>query len=173
MDGNKYEYAPVLKAPSNGQDWVRWTSLENERKSILKSASDAISSKSVSGIESLEKWKEMDQTAKINQIADPNGPWKDNGLHAKSLKLNKDIGDLQKTFTTTLVAQDLAKPRETKVLERGEYNMPIGDPLEPGVPSVMGSLPDGAPKNRLGLAQWLTSRAVSYTHLTLPTIYSV
>ena len=36
--------------------------------------------------------------------------------------------------------------------------MPIGDPLEPGVPSVMGSLPDGAPKNRLGLAQWLTSR---------------
>ena len=158
MDGNKYEYAPVLKAPSNGQDWVRWTSLENERKSILKSASDAISSKSVSGIESLEKWKEMDQTAKINQIADPNGPWKDNGLHAKSLKLNKDIGDLQKTFTTTLVAQDLAKPRETKVLERGEYNMPIGDPLEPGVPSVMGSLPDGAPKNRLGLAQWLTSR---------------
>ena len=95
---------------------------------------------------------------RINQIADPNGPWKDNGLHAKSLKLNKDIGDLQKTFTTTLVAQDLAKPRETKVLERGEYNMPIGDPLEPGVPSVMGSLPDGAPKNRLGLAQWLTSR---------------
>ena len=36
--------------------------------------------------------------------------------------------------------------------------MPIGDPLEPGVPAVMGSLPDGAPKNRLGLAQWLTSR---------------
>ena len=101
--------------------------MENERKSILKSASDAISSKSVSGIESLQKWKEMDQTAKINQIADPNGPWKDNGVHAKSLKLNKDIGDLQKTFTTTLVAQDLAKPRETKVLERGEYNMPIGD----------------------------------------------
>ena len=88
----------------------------------------------------------MDQTAKINQIVDPNGAWKDNDLHQRSMKLNSDIGDLQKRFTTTLVAQDLAKPRETKVLERGEYNMPIGDPLEPGVPAVMGSLQEGAPK---------------------------
>ena len=158
MDGNKYEYAPVLKAPSNGKDWAKWATLENERKSILKNAFESISLKKVSGIDDENKWKQLDQTAKINQIADPNGPWQNQAIHARTLKLNKDIGELQKTFTTTLVAQDLAKPRETKVLERGEYNMPIGDPLEPGVPAVMGSLPEGAPKNRLGLAQWLTSR---------------
>lgn len=158
MDGNKYEYAPVLKAPSNGKDWAKWATLENERKSILKNAFESISLKKVSGIDDENKWKQLDQTAKINQIADPNGPWKNQAIHARTLKLNNDIGELQKTFTTTLVAQDLAKPRETKVLERGEYNMPIGDPLEPGVPAVMGSLPEGAPKNRLGLAQWLTSR---------------
>ena len=158
MDGNKYEYAPVLKAPSNGKDWAKWATLENERKSILKNAFESISLKKVSGIDDENKWKKLDQTAKINQIADPNGPWKNQGIHARTLKLNNDIGELQKSFTTTLVAQDLAKPRETKVLERGEYNMPIGDPLEPGVPAVMGSLPEGAPKNRLGLAQWLTSR---------------
>ena len=158
MDGNKYEYAPVLKAPSNGKDWAKWAILENERKSILKNAFESISLKKVSGIDDENKWKQLDQTAKINQIADPNGPWKNQDIHARTLKLNNDIGELQKTFTTTLVAQDLAKPRETKVLERGEYNMPIGDPLEPGVPAVMGSLPEGAPKNRLGLAKWLTSR---------------
>lgn len=158
MDGNKYEYAPVLKAPSNGKDWAKWATLENERKSILKNAFESISLKKVSGIDDENKWKQLDQTAKINQIADPNGPWKNQAIHARTLKLNNDIGELQKTFTTTLVAQDLAKPRETKVLERGEYNMPIGNPLEPGVPAVMGSLPEGAPKNRLGLAQWLTSR---------------
>ena len=158
MDGNKYEYAPVLKAPSNGKDWAKWATLENERKSILKNAFESILLKKVSGIDDENKWKQLDQTAKINQIADPNGPWKNQDIHARTLKLNNDIGELQKTFTTTLVAQDLAKPRETKVLERGEYNMPIGDPLEPGVPAVMGSLPEGAPKNRLGLAQWLTSR---------------
>ena len=158
MDGNKYEYAPVLKAPSNGKDWAKWATLENERKSILKNAFESISLKKVSGIDDENKWKQLDQTAKINQIADPNGPWKNQAIHARTLKLNNDVGELQKTFTTTLVAQDLAKPRETKVLERGEYNMPIGDPLEPGVPAVMGSLPEGAPKNRLGLAKWLTSR---------------
>ena len=158
MDGNKYEYAPVLKAPSNGKDWAKWATLENERKSILKNAFESISLKKVSGIDDENKWKQLDQTTKINQIADPNGPWKNQAIHARTLKLNNDIGELQKTFTTTLVAQDLAKPRETKVLERGEYNMPIGNPLEPGVPAVMGSLPEGAPKNRLGLAQWLTSR---------------
>ena len=158
MDGNKYEYAPVLKAPSNGKDWAKWATLENERKSILKNAFESISLKKVSGIDDENKWKQLDQTAKINQIADPNGPWKNQDIHARTLKLNNDIGELQKSFTTTLVAQDLAKPRETKVLERGEYNMPIGDPLEPGVPAVMGSLPEGAPKNRLGLARWLTSR---------------
>ena len=158
MDGNKYEYAPVLKAPSNGKDWAKWATLENERKSILKNAFESISLKKVSGIDDENKWKQLDQTAKINHIADPNGPWKNQAIHARTLKLNNDIGELQKTFTTTLVAQDLAKPRETKVLERGEYNMPIGDPLEPGVPAVMGSLPEGAPKNRLGLAKWLTSR---------------
>ena len=158
MDGNKYEYAPVLKAPSNGKDWAKWATLENERKSILKNAFESISLKKVSGIDDENKWKQLDQIAKINQIADPNGPWKNQAIHARTLKLNNDIGELQKTFTTTLVAQDLAKPRETKVLERGEYNMPIGDPLEPGVPAVMGSLPEGAPKNRLGLAKWLTSR---------------
>ena len=158
MDGNKYEYAPVLKAPSNGKDWAKWATLENERKSILKNAFESILLKKVSGIDDENKWKQLDQTAKINQIADPNGPWQNQAIHARTLKLKKDIGELQKTFTTTLVAEDLAKPRETKVLERGEYNMPIGDPLEPGVPAVMGSLPEGAPKNRLGLAQWLTSR---------------
>lgn len=66
--------------------------------------------------------------------------------------------DPQKSFTTTtLVASELPKPRVTKVLQRGEYHSPFGDPLQPDVPAVMGSFPDDAPRNRLGLAQWLTS----------------
>ncbi|MEO6759685.1 MAG: DUF1553 domain-containing protein, partial [Saprospiraceae bacterium] len=47
-------------------------------------------------------------------------------------------------------------PRPTHVLLRGQYNMP-GDAVEPGVPEdLLGAWPAGAPKNRLGLAQWLT-----------------
>ena len=43
------------------------------------------------------------------------------------------------TFTTSLVARDLEKPRTTKLLSRGEYNLPVGDPLEPGILTVMGA----------------------------------
>ena len=158
MDGNRYEYAPVLKAPSNGTDWAKWASLEKERDNVIQSSIKLVSAKSFPGINDLEEWSKIDKSTQIKQIADPNGPWKSHNLHSRTVELNKKIEGLQKTFTTTLVAQELPKPRETRILERGEYNMPIGDPLEPDVPAVMGSFPEGAPKNRLGLAQWLTSR---------------
>lgn len=66
--------------------------------------------------------------------------------------------DANKAFTTTtLVAQELGKPRVTKILHRGEYHSPVGDPLSPGTPAVMSAFPEDAPRNRLGLAKWLTS----------------
>ena len=154
MDGNRYEYAPVLKAPASGQDWEAWSSLESERIAILEEGI-----KLAESIQGLDKnaWKGSDKNARFAMILDPNGSWKGHGLHSRAIELNKKTGELQKRFTTTLVTEDLKKPRETKILERGEYNLPTGDPLEPGVPAVMGSLPKGAPKNRLGLAQWLIS----------------
>jgi len=70
----------------------------------------------------------------------------------------KDASDPHQSFTTTtLIAKELPKPRITKVLQRGEYHSPYGEALQPDVPAVMGKFPEGAPRNRLGLAQWLTS----------------
>ena len=52
--------------------------------------------------------------------------------------------------------EEMATPRETHILQRGSYNAP-GDKVEPGVPEeLLGAWPAGAPKNRLGLARWLT-----------------
>jgi len=154
MDGNRYEYAPVLRAPASGQDWEAWSVLESERIAILEEAS-----KLTGSIQGLDKkaWEGSDDSARLARIVNSNGPWKGHGLHPRAIELNKKTGELQKRFTTTLVAEDLKKSRETKILKRGEYNLPTGDPLEPGVPAVMGSLPEEAPKNRLGLAQWLIS----------------
>ena len=70
----------------------------------------------------------------------------------------KLIADFKKSFKPTLIARDLPKPRQTKLLERGEYNRPQGEPLQPDVFAVMGALPKDAPANRLGLARWLTAR---------------
>jgi hypothetical protein len=63
---------------------------------------------------------------------------------------------LKRSIPTVMVMQEMATPRQTFLLMRGAYNAP-GEKVEPGVPEqLLGSWPEGAPKNRLGLAQWLT-----------------
>ena len=91
-------------------------------------------------------------------MAKPEGRLAKLGLQAEAGQLIKQRTDATAKFTTTLVARDLAKPRKTRLLDRGEYNLPTGEPLQPDVLKVMNPFPEGAPRNRLGLARWLTSR---------------
>ncbi len=46
--------------------------------------------------------------------------------------------------------------RKSYVFERGNWRAK-GKEVEPGVPSSLNPFPEGAPRNRLGLAQWMTS----------------
>ncbi len=59
---------------------------------------------------------------------------------------------------TTLVVQEMAQPRATTILLRGQYDQP-GEPAQAGVPSCLPPLAENTPVNRLGLAQWLVSRS--------------
>jgi hypothetical protein len=54
----------------------------------------------------------------------------------------------------TMVMDTADKPRLTHILNRGQYDQPT-EVVEPGVPAALPPLPEGAPVNRLGLAQWL------------------
>ncbi len=83
-------------------------------------------------------------------VADPEGPFADLALHSRAVDLAERIAEAEASFTTTLVAQDLPEPRTTQVLRRGEYDLPIGDPLEPGVLTVMGAFPEEAPAQPTG-----------------------
>ncbi len=56
-----------------------------------------------------------------------------------------------------MVMKELEKPRQAKVLIRGEYDKP-GEDVVRALPAALPKLPAGAPNNRLGLAQWLVSR---------------
>ncbi len=60
------------------------------------------------------------------------------------------------TLPKTLVMHEVEKRRATHVLMRGQYDQP-GLAVEAGVPAVLPPLPGDAPRNRLGLAQWLVS----------------
>ncbi|MEM6829942.1 MAG: DUF1553 domain-containing protein [Bacteroidota bacterium] len=56
-----------------------------------------------------------------------------------------------------MVMKEMDQPRKTFLLERGAYDAP-GEEVFPGVPAHILPFDDRYPKNRLGLAQWLTSR---------------
>ena len=82
-------------------------------------------------------------------------------LLVEAKKLHIEMTEGRKNFlTTTLVARELPEQRKrvTQILNRGEYNQPIGDPLKPGVFSVLGEMPQNAPANRMGLVDWLTDK---------------
>jgi hypothetical protein len=139
LDGNKYEYGPTLKVPANQATWAEWTQLESARDRLLAKA----------GAKPSES---------LADLAKPEGRLAKLGLQAEAGQLIKQRTDASARFTTTLVARDLAKPRKTRLLDRGEYNLPTGEPLQPDVLKAMNPFPEGAPRNRLGLARWLTSR---------------
>jgi hypothetical protein len=63
---------------------------------------------------------------------------------------------LARQMPTTMVMADLPVPRPSAVLVRGAYDA-MGDEVEPGaMESLLVAWPDGAPRNRLGLAKWFT-----------------
>ena len=66
---------------------------------------------------------------------------------------------LLRSLPTAMVMQELPQPRPTFVLTRGNYDAP-GEAITAGVPeALIAPWPAGAPRNRLGLAQWLTQPA--------------
>lgn len=150
LDGNAYEYGPTAKAPADIAAWAEWERLVASRDSLLANV-DATKMKETTA------WKSLSASLRLKELAKPDGPLNEHPLHDDAADLAQEIAAAQSRFTTTLVARDLPEPRETKLLSRGEYSLPQGDPLQPAVPSVMGGLPANAPKNRLGLAQWITS----------------
>ncbi len=62
---------------------------------------------------------------------------------------------IERDLPTAMVMVDSA-PRKAHILVRGQYDLP-GDAVEAGVPeALLGAWPADAPRNRLGLARWLT-----------------
>ncbi len=53
-----------------------------------------------------------------------------------------------------MVSRERSSPRKSYILERGVYDAP-GEEVQPETPLRLGKLPDGYPRNRMGLARWL------------------
>ncbi|MEC7566588.1 MAG: PSD1 and planctomycete cytochrome C domain-containing protein [Planctomycetota bacterium] len=157
MDGNSYTYAPVLKAPQDQNAWQVWNQLEKEQVEMVTRAAKLIGTEVILPETLAKQWEIGSRDSKLKILSAETGPFAERDIHQQAVHLHDRMEEAKKTFTTTLVAKDLPKPRETRVLQRGEYDRPQGDPVQPDVLSAMGQMTADTPRNRLGLAQWLTA----------------
>ncbi len=77
-------------------------------------------------------------------------------LHKKIQSLRARRDAQPKTGPSPMVMQDMATPRKTYVLERGEYDQ-RREEVSANTPAALGAMAKDAPRNRLGLAQWLVN----------------
>ncbi|MFN9035047.1 MAG: DUF1553 domain-containing protein, partial [Planctomyces sp.] len=73
---------------------------------------------------------------------------------AEQAAVVKSLAELEQQTVTTLVMEELAVPRETRILMRGEYSKP-GEVVTAETPASLPPMSSEWPKNRLGLAKWL------------------
>ena len=151
LDGNSYTYGPTVKAPASVAQWSEWSELQDQRDVLLAKADAKLSG------EEKDRWQAATPDARLKMLVDQSVDFAE--LKQPATELAAALQKMESSFSaTTLVARELPRPRETKLLKRGEYDLPQGEPLQPDVFAVMGELPEGTPRNRLGLAQWLTAR---------------
>ncbi|MBC8325040.1 MAG: PSD1 domain-containing protein [Verrucomicrobia subdivision 3 bacterium] len=77
-------------------------------------------------------------------------------LHQKIQSLRARRDALPKNSPSPMVMQDMATPRKTYVLERGQYDQ-RREEVSANTPAALGAMAKDAPRNRLGLAQWLVN----------------
>ena len=71
-------------------------------------------------------------------------------------KIKKNRATLIAQAPSVMVMKEMPKPRDTFILDRGEYDKPL-EKVTSALPVAFPPMPDGQPMNRLGLAHWIVS----------------
>ena len=157
MDRNAYVYGDHVAVPDNQADWEKWTEIEIAIRKLIETAEQELENVELPAGEA-KRWAASTPDDRVAMLADDSSTLATTALHVFAKVIHRSRVEVESAFTTTLIAKELPEPRPTHVLNRGEYDQPIGEPLVPGTFAAMGPFPADAPKNRLGLAQWLVSR---------------
>jgi mono/diheme cytochrome c family protein len=72
-------------------------------------------------------------------------------------KARRELAKFEHSLPEIMTMRELPTPKPAFVLKRGQYDAP-GEPVTAGVPAWLNAWPEGAPKNRLGLAKWLLEK---------------
>jgi hypothetical protein len=78
------------------------------------------------------------------------------GVRAEKLAMEAEKKTLEDAIPATFIMADLPEPRESFIMERGQYDKPT-DKVTRGTPAVFPPLPASGTPTRLDLAKWLVS----------------
>lgn len=73
--------------------------------------------------------------------------------------LRRQQGEYRADQMPRVMIMSDSQPRKTHILSRGDYTSPTDQLVEFNTPAFLPALPPGAPRNRLGMAQWLVSES--------------
>jgi hypothetical protein len=82
--------------------------------------------------------------------------FQDAGLADSAKAWDEAWKDWPAAEVTSLGLTQRDPPRSTRIFKRGEWQKPT-TAVTAGVPAILPPFPEGAPRNRLGLAQWITA----------------
>lgn len=83
-----------------------------------------------------------------------------------SKKAYWDLLNAKTENTPIMVDNTVSMSRETRVFERGSW-LSLGDQVNPGTPALLNEFSEDYPKNRLGLAKWMTAEENPLTARTM------
>ncbi|MEC9475736.1 MAG: PSD1 and planctomycete cytochrome C domain-containing protein [Planctomycetota bacterium] len=78
-------------------------------------------------------------------------------LRAQRASLREQAAGIEKTLPLTLYTRQLEKPREVRILPRGNWLDESGEVVEPAIPAFFGRLNVEGRASRLDLARWLVT----------------
>ncbi len=140
--GNEYEGAPVGRFRVSVTDSEYPEVMPEDMAKILATAPEAREKKDADALTKYFVTHPLERRVQAEVVA----------------KLEGERTRIENKIPTTMVMSELATPRDTFVLTRGSYDKP-GDKVTPAVPAFLPPLPEGAPRNRLTLANWLMDPA--------------
>jgi len=116
-------------------------------------------------VDELKVWNRAITLAEIVEkpTDDMLDPYYVSAIHEPTLKALAELRAARKAYTAfinpipeIMVMDELPTPKPAYILKRGAYDS-LGDPVTADTPKALPPFPKGAPRNRLGLAKWLTA----------------
>ena len=93
-------------------------------------------------------------------------PGQDDAEYETQLQHFWDLMEAEPVSTLITMDNPAERQRSTKVFNRGNWQL-LTKEVQPKVPTVLNDFPANAPKNRLGLAQWITDQENPLTARTM------